>query len=255
VNRPTFVARLHELLAPPAYLAIGAGQDESLAVAPGRAVGVDPAYEPTAGVKLYRETCDEYFARVRPLAALGGRRVALASLTGVHPSEAALRALANVERSAEWTSAIVLDGVLPRSVKEAARDRRTSAAPGDVYKLLDVLDEHRPELTCLRVDTEPAGLAVILGLDPESTVLTDRYDEILGSLVTPDPQVVPASVLGRVDAVDPEALLASSVWKLLRRGRETGAHRGLGLRRLRHKLRRDLGISAPRSRERGAARA
>jgi hypothetical protein len=61
--------------------------------------------------------------------------------------------------------------------------------------------------------------------------------------VQPDPQDVPADVLGRVGALEPQAVLASSVWPLLRRGREAGAHRGLGLRRLRRTLRRELSVS------------
>lgn len=248
-----FLARLHERLDRPAYLEIGVGQGDSLALAGGRAVGIDPADELRVelrdGVELCRETSDEYFARKQPRAPLGGRRVALAFIDGMHLAEFAVRDFANVERHAEWTSVVVFGGVSPSSVEDAARDRRTSASSGDVYKVLDVLAEHRPDLTCLRVDTQPVGLGVVLGLDPESTVLSDRYDAIVRAVVTPDPQDVPADVLGRAGALEPEAVLASSVWPLLRRGREAGAHRGLGLRRLHRRLRRDLGVSASRRRD------
>jgi hypothetical protein len=243
-----FLARLHELLAPPSYLEIGVRHGDSLALARGPAVGVDPAYrlkvELPRGVQLFRETSDEYFARRRPLRALGGRRVALSFIDGMHLAEFVVRDFANVERLADWTSVIVFDDVLPRSAEEASRDRRTRAWTGDVYKALAVLEAHRPDLICLRVDTEPTGLGVVLGLDPESPVLRERYDEIVRSVVVPDPQDVPTAVLQRRDAVDPEALLSSSVWPLLRRARDLGAHRGIGLWRLRRALRKDLGVGA-----------
>ena len=243
-----FLGRLHELLAPPAYLEIGVRHGNSLALARGPAVGVDPAYrlkvELPRSVELFRETSDEYFARRRPLKALRGRRVALSFIDGMHLAEFVVRDFANVERLADWTSAIVFDDVLPRTAEEASRDRRTRAWTGDVYKALSVLEAHRPDLICLRVDTQPTGLGVVLGLDPESAVLRDRYDEIVRSVVVPDPQDVPAAVLERRDAVDPEALLASSVWPLLRRMRDLGASPRLGMWRVRRALRAVSGSPA-----------
>jgi hypothetical protein len=100
-----FLARLHERLAPPAYLEIGVRHGDSLALARGPAVGIDPAYKLRTtlpdGVRLFRETSDEYFARKRPLKALGGRRVALSFIDGMHLSEFVVRDFANVERLAE----------------------------------------------------------------------------------------------------------------------------------------------------------
>ena len=83
--------------------------------------------------------------------------------------------------------------MLPRDVTEAARDRRTRAWTGDVYKLLGILGRHRPDLICLRVDTEPTGLLLVLGLDPGSDDPDDRYDEILERDLVADPQPVPAA--------------------------------------------------------------
>jgi hypothetical protein len=50
-------------------------------------------------------------------------------------------------------------------------------------------------------------------------VLRDHYDEIVTANTQPDPQPVPASILDRVDAVDPEAFLASGVWRSIARSR------------------------------------
>src|SRR3954452_10056092 len=206
-----FLARLHELLAPPAYLEIGVRHGDSLALARGRAVGIDPAYklrvDMPRGVTLFRETSDEYFARGRPLKALGGRRPALTFIDGMHLAEFVVRDFANVERYSEWSSVVVSDDILPRRAEEAARDGRTRAWTGDLYKVLDVLAAYRPDLICLRVDTQPTGLGVVLALDPLSTVLLDRYDEVIADVVVPDPQDVPDAVLRREGALDPEAVL------------------------------------------------
>ena len=109
----------------------------------------------------------------------------------MHLFEFALRDFINVERYTSPTSVVVLDDMLPRSVTEAARDRTTSQWTGDVYKMVDVLREHRPDLTVVRVNTKPTGVVVVFGADSSSTVLRDHYDEILAAAIVPDPQPVP----------------------------------------------------------------
>jgi hypothetical protein len=247
-----FLAALHERLAPPTYLEIGIRHGDSLALARGRAVGIDPAFdlrvEPGPDVTVFRETSDEYFARADPLAPLGGEPVAFSFIDGMHLAEFVVRDFANVERHAAWTSVVVFDDILPRTAEEAARDRRTRAWTGDVYKALDALRRHRPDLTCLRVDTEPTGLGVILGLDPFARELRERYDAIVGEAVVPDPQDVPADVLARAGAVAPDRALASGVWDQLRAARERGTTRRRGIHGLRRTVKRDLGVSVPRPR-------
>jgi Methyltransferase domain len=240
-----FLERLHAVLAPGGYLEIGVRHGDSLALTRGPAVGIDPSYQlRTAlpeGVALYRETSDEYFARKRPLEPLGGRRVDLAFIDGMHLAEFVVRDFANVEGHAQWTSVVVFDDILPRTVEEAARDRRTRGWTGDVYKSLDVLETHRPDLICLRIDTQPTGLGMVLGLDSGNATLRDRYDDIVAAVVVSDPQEVPPAVLGRNGALDPEAVLSSSVWPLLRRARALHVPRRIGMRGLRRALRRDFG--------------
>ena len=145
---------------------------------------------------------------------------------------------------------IVFDDILPRTAEEAARDRRTRAWTGDVYKALDALQRHRPDLTCLRVDTEPTGLGVILGLDPLATELRERYDTIVGEAVVPDPQDVPAGVLERVGAVAPERALASGVWDAA--ARRARARRDAAARDPRRCAARSGATSGSASRGRGS---
>jgi hypothetical protein len=244
-----FLAALHDRVRPRAYLEIGVRHGDSLALARCPAVGIDPApalrVELPESARVFAETSDEYFERERPLRALGGRRPDLAFIDGMHLFEFALRDFAAVERHSLWTSAIVFDDMLPRDVTEAARDRRTRAWTGDVYKLLGILGRHRPDLLCLRIDTEPTGLLVVLGLDPGSKALMARYDEILERDLVPDPQPVPAGVLRRRGALDPERVLGSGIWGYLRQAREDGTEREPGLKALRRIARRDLGRIRP----------
>jgi len=247
-----FLGALHKALRPPTYLEIGIRHGDSMKLArTPRAVGIDPAFnlkvKLSDRVKLFRETSDEYFARPEPLKPFKGQRIGFAFIDGMHLSEFVLRDFANVERLSAWTTVVVFDDILPRSALEAARDRRTRAWTGDVFKALDVLAARRPELICLRVDTEPTGLGVVLGLEPGSTVLRDGYDELVAGLVAPDPQVVPASILERAGAVDPAALLQSSLWRRLRELRGSRAAREPGVRELRRTLSRELGAEPARA--------
>jgi hypothetical protein len=244
-----FLRRLHEVLEPATYLEIGIRRGDSLALARGAAVGVDPAFklrtEIPEGTALFRETSDEYFGRRNPLAPLDDRPVDLAFIDGMHLSEFALRDFAGVERLSRWTSVAVFDDIFPRDAEMAARDRRTHLWTGDVYKILGILSRHRPDLVCLRVDTQPTGLLLVLGLDPESPVLMDRYDRILQDAIVRDPQDVPPDVLGREGALDPERVLGSGIWALLREARANGTERGAGLRDLRAAVRDELGAVSP----------
>jgi hypothetical protein len=235
-----FLGRIHELLTGPAYLEIGIRHGDSLALARGPAVGVDPEFELRVelpdSVTLFQETSDDYFDRPDPLEPLGGRRVGYSFIDGMHLAEFALRDFINVERHASRCGAIVFDDMLPRTVDEAARERHTRAWTGDVYKLLGILARHRPDLMCLRIGTAPTGLLLVLGLDPGSRVLTERYDDIVREAVRPDPQEVPVDVLERHDVLDPEEVLGASFWSLLARGGESR----FTAWRLRRRVQRDL---------------
>lgn len=240
-----FLAQLHERLAPPTYLEIGIRHGVSLALTRSVAVGIDPHYrlrEPLPpDVTLFRETSDEYFERDDPLEALDDRRIGLSFIDGLHLAEFALRDFVNVERHADWTSVIVFDDIFPADAEMAARDRQTRLWTGDVYKVLAILADHRPDLICLRVDTEPTGLLLVLGADPHSTVLRDRYDALARAIDVPDPQDVPAEVLERRGALDAQRVLDAGFWDDVRAAREDPELiRPIGLRRLRRRVRRDL---------------
>lgn len=229
MKRHELLKNLHELLEPRNYLEIGVHLGLSLTLSRCRSIGIDPAFQVTqelqCDVHLVRSTSDEFFARQHPLAHFDEPVIDLSFIDGMHLAEYALRDLMNVERFSRSTTVIVLDDMLPRSNREAARDRRGAGLlrrrwAGDVYKVIDALRVHRPDVVCLEVDTEPTGTTVILLPDPAATGLVDNYDQLVQEQVTPDPQQVPSEILSRSRALDPEKLLENSLWGELRRLRE-----------------------------------
>jgi hypothetical protein len=239
-----FLKRGHEVLEPPTYLEIGVRNGDSLALSRSPAVGIDPAYRlvvpPPPGTKLFRQTSDEYFDRPDVLATLAGRPISFSFIDGMHLAEFALRDFVNVERHAHWTGVVVFDDILPLDVEMAARDRQTRTWTGDVYKMLGIFAAHRPDLICLRVGTEPTGLLLVLGLDPESRVLEEHLDSITEGVVQPDPQRVPDDVLERAGTLEPEAVLAASFWSVLRDARDRDLPRREGLPAVRAAVERDF---------------
>lgn len=258
MRRHDFLRELHRLLDPRTYLEIGVNDGKSLTLSRCPSIGIDPAFKVTAqlrcDVQLVRATSDDFFARPDPIRHLrssrnplrnlrrgrplfghylGGTTLDLAFIDGMHLSEFALRDFMNVERFSRWSSVIVFDDMLPRNVAEAARVQIPGDWAGDVFKVIPVLRESRPDLEICLVDTEPTGVAVVFGADPRSTVLADAYDRIRGRLEVPDPQDVPDEVLRRDGALDPEAFLASPVWSSIRRAGRRGRGREAGMRRIR----------------------
>lgn len=210
---------LHERLHPTTYLEIGVSDGHSLSLARCRAIGIDPSFSLTypvdGDIALVRTTSDDYFARHDLGTLTRGLPVDLAFVDGLHLVEFALRDFINVERHCGPRSVVVLDDMLPRDADEAARHRHSRDWTGDVFRLTEVLRRYRPDLVVLPLDTEPTGMVLVAGLDPDSTVLADSYDAILAEYRRPDPQLVPAEVLERVDAVPAARLLASDLLEAL----------------------------------------
>jgi hypothetical protein len=251
MTRHDFLRALHAVARPRNYLEIGVSTGASLGLSRVPSIGIDPAFTITRALhcdlQLVRQTSDDFFARPDPIEHLrkGRPRVAgdvaettldLAFIDGMHLVEFALRDFQNVERFSSWSTVIVFDDMLPRTVGEAARKRRTTMWAGDVYKLIGILGEHRPDLLVLPVNTVPTGVLVVLGADPGSSVLRDRYDAIVASAIVRDPQRVPASILDRRDSVDPERLLDAPFWPRLVSARNRRAARSRGYESLRREI-------------------
>jgi hypothetical protein len=237
VTRHDFLQELHRAYQPRSYLEIGINAGYSLTLSRARTIAVDPAFKITSelhcDLQVVKATSDDFFAREDALAHFPDRSVDLAFVDGLHLFEFALRDFINVERHADWSSVIIVDDVLPRSVVEASRERLTTAWTGDVFKLTEVLARYRPDLVLLPLDTRPTGVLLVLGANPRRTVLSDQYDAIVAEHVYPDPQRVPEAVLRRENAIDPASIIGSSVLAELRLARDSGVAREDGWEDLR----------------------
>ena len=260
MKRHEFLRGLHKATANRNYLEIGVNDGRSLTLSRVPSIAVDPAFkvvtEIRCDVHLAKATSDDFFARDNPLGHLKGGRhplrnlrrgrspfgywrrttLDLAFIDGMHLFEYALRDFINIEKHSDWSSVIVFDDMLPRSIDEAARDRHTNAWTGDVYKVIEILNRYRPDLVTVLVDTAPTGQLIVFGADPENTVLKDKYDEIIAEFEVPDPQKVPEAVLERVKAVKPETFLEADFWRPLARARGRGLGRSRGWEPLRKAL-------------------
>jgi hypothetical protein len=175
--------RIHRAVLPRGYLEIGVRDGASLALAlPGtRAVAIDP--EPVIDKKYARHTqvfpttSDDYFANRNLLSDLGSP-CDLAFVDGMHRFEFALRDFMNIERYAHAGTVVLVHDCYPVNEQTAALQPTTALWSGDVWKLIVCLKDTRPILRVSVVDVPPTGLAIITGLDPTSTVLTDGYAQL-----------------------------------------------------------------------------
>jgi predicted O-methyltransferase YrrM len=225
VTRHDLLRGLHEVLTPRTYLEIGVNEGSSLTLSRARTVAIDPDFvvrKPLhCDLVLEKAKSDEYFARPDALAHFDGVPVDLAFIDGMHLSEFAVRDFINVERHLASSGVTVFDDVLPRNPLEAARVRRTGAWAGDVFKAVQLIARHRPDLVVVLINTWPTGTAVVVGGDPSSDVLHDTYPSLVPYLEQEDPQSPPPEYLSRSAAVDPADLLASPAWPLLVAARDS----------------------------------
>ena len=76
-------------------------------------------------------------------------------------------------------SLILLHDVLPTRPEVGTREKQTKMWTGDVWKAVDILRRFRSDLTLIFVPTMPSGLLFVTNLNPDSTVLAGRFDELV----------------------------------------------------------------------------
>lgn len=133
---------------------------------------------------------DAFFAEHDLRAVLNGRPVDLAFIDGMHHFEVALRDFMNLERFCSNQSTILVHDCYPRDRETAGREHTSQFWSGDVWKLVLCISEYRPDVRIFVVDVPPTGVGIITNLDPDSTVLKNRYDEIFGAFIDLDYSVL-----------------------------------------------------------------
>jgi tetratricopeptide (TPR) repeat protein len=195
------LGRIHQALQPSNYLEIGVQTGKSLSLATCNAIGVDPAPTIAAALpdraQLIRATSDQFFAE--QALSLIREPIDMAFIDGMHLFEYALRDFINIERYAGPHTLVLVDDILPVAPAQAARDRHTRAWTGDVWKLLPILRQHRPDLSLLLLNAYPTGLLCVSGLNSRSTALQKAYRDVVTEWSGDVP--VTDDVLSRVGAL------------------------------------------------------
>ena len=177
--------RLHELIRPRSYLEIGMGDGSSMALARPdcRAVGVDPV--PTLQTPISAECLvvpqrsEDFLARSDVALCLPSGPPDLAFIDGLHTFTAVLDDFIGVERIAGPRTVVAIHDTIPLDEPTQRPDRVHAFYTGDVWKLLPVLWDLRPDLDVTTVRTSPSGLTLVTGLDPSNRTLADRRSQIL----------------------------------------------------------------------------
>jgi hypothetical protein len=194
---PTYVQYIHELLKKRNarnYMEVGVRAGLCLAGVECPSIGVDPLFlfdrNPMGkkqALHLFQMTSDAFFARHSPRG-IFGEPVDVAFLDGLHQFEYLLRDFINTEKHCSRNSLVLLDDCLPINIEMTERihaptervDKEIAGWwTGDVWKVVSILREFRPELRIVPVDVRPTGSIGLSNLDPNSTVLEDRYFEII----------------------------------------------------------------------------
>jgi len=121
---------------------------------------------------------------------LGGKRLELAFIDGMHQFEFALRDFINVEKHSSQDSVILIHDVYPIDATSAARERASWFWSGDIWRLILILKKYRPDLTVNVIGTSPTGLGIVKNLDPNSRVLAEHLDEIVEEFLALDISVL-----------------------------------------------------------------
>lgn len=177
----TALRRVHRIIRPKNYVEIGCARGESLALSRSPTVAIDPRFtirrQLVAPTRLFRMTSDEFFAR-KKLPKVLRRPVDCAFIDGMHLAEYALRDFNNLERSSHAHGIIMIDDVLPARIGFATRARPPGAWTGDVYRVIAILKEYRPDLDIRVYDVDQKGFCLVSRLDPNSTVLEENRASI-----------------------------------------------------------------------------
>ncbi len=189
-----FLAKYHEIVKPKNYFEIGTNLGKSFRLAKCPKLAVDPEfklkYDPVGAspaVHLFQTTSDEFFQNYDLKAFLPGG-VDTAFLDGLHLFEFLLRDFMNTEKCIHGSSVVFLHDCYPFLAEIADRKWNSEARQlpqwrlawaGDVWKLLLIFREYRSDLEIHILDCQPTGLVVIRGMNSNSEVLKQNYDQIL----------------------------------------------------------------------------
>lgn len=188
-NYLTWLDRLYQFLKPKSVIEIGVSQSASLARVPppALAIGIDPVpsvlYPLQTEARIYPETSDYFFKHRRREDWLGDEPLSIGFIDGLHVFEQALRDFMHLEAYCGPRSIILFHDTVPLDEITQRRTPVTHYSTGDVWKAILCLKYFRPDLDIFTIAAAPTGLTVVTGLDPESRVLEEVYDEAVARFI------------------------------------------------------------------------
>lgn len=194
IDYKAFLKQIHDVVEPSTYLEIGVYTGATLDFAHCTSVAIDSKFQlgvNAVGTRTetyyFQMQSDEFFAKHDLRKFLPGG-VDFAFLDGMHLYEYLLRDFINTEKYAHKNTIVAMHDCYPINLEIADRemnlDQRTDEATrlwwtGDVWKLLPILRDYRPDLEVTVFDCPPTGLVIVEGLDSGAKALTNAYDEIV----------------------------------------------------------------------------
>jgi hypothetical protein len=182
-----FFQALHAEAAFDWYMEIGCRSGQIFCQAQGKTIAVDPFFQADRNVigakpalYVFQATSDDFFAN--GFLDHNAIRLSVSFLDGMHLFEFLLRDFMNTEAHSRADGVILLHDCSPYDHAMTARDytgKRGRPWTGDVWKLLPILQEHRPDLRVQVLDCATTGLVAVSNLDPANRVLHERYDAIV----------------------------------------------------------------------------
>ncbi|MCX7288045.1 MAG: hypothetical protein NTW20_10945 [Rhodobacterales bacterium] len=182
-----FFQELHARVAFDWYMEIGCRSGRIFALAPGKTIAVDPFFQVERNVigakpalHIFQQTSDDFFGE--GFLQRNGIRLSVSFLDGLHLVEYLLRDFMNTEAQSRPEGVILMHDCSPYDHEMTVRDYTGmdgKAWTGDVWKLLPILQDYRPDLKVQVFDCATTGLVAVTNLDPANRVLHDRYDEIV----------------------------------------------------------------------------
>jgi hypothetical protein len=214
-----FLVDLHKYVEPRFYTEIGVEYGASLKLAQCPALGIDPAPQLSVPIasqhSISYTTSDDYF-RLADTSTM--KPIDLCYIDGMHQIEFALKDFMNMERFCHAGSVVIVDDIYPAHPLQGERIRQSRYWTGDIWKIIPILQLHRPDLIVMPVDTDPTGSLMVLGLDPNNNVLWDHFDSIIDHAINTMTEV-PESIIERTEKFDPRARLMKKIFKLVRKHR------------------------------------
>ncbi|GJE61434.1 class I SAM-dependent methyltransferase [Methylobacterium trifolii] len=196
IHYTKFLAQLCEKRAVRRYLEIGVHEGQNLSAIPCESVlGVDPNFKlrfniadnGKKNIHLVQRGSDDFFSTCNVTEIIGGN-LDFAFLDGFHTYEYLLRDFYNTERSCHRGSLIAIHDCVPLNFEMTERRHNPHARKdvdlaswwtGDVWKIIPILNKYRPDLNVIVVDCPPTGLVCVTNLNPDSSILRDKYLDIM----------------------------------------------------------------------------